>query len=742
MLPSPPPAPHRPLQLWGGVECSQVRIHDEVREQLHRSGHRDRVEDLEQFATLGIRALRYPLLWERHGADPEQIDWRWADERLNRLRALGIRPIVGFVHHGGGALPGGLLDEGFVAGLARFARAVAERFPWIDAYTPINEPNTTARFSGLYGLWHPHGRSAACFGRCFLNECLAIRAAMKEIRAVNPAAELIQTEDVGKIHSTPKLAYQAEYENERRWLTFDLLCGRIDRDHLVRDHLLHSGVPEADLESFNDDPCPPDILGMNYYVTGERFLDERLERYPRRTHGGNGRDAYADVDAVRVRAEGLVGAEGLMRELWERFRRPIALTEVQLACTREEQARWVVEIWRGAEAARAAGADIRAVTLWSLLGAYDWDSLLLHARGRYESGAFDVRGPRPRRTAVATIAEALAKNLPLDAPWLASPGWWRRPVRLEYPPVAAPVTGAGTAFRDEPPAPAGTPPLVVLGARGTLGRAFLRLCELRGLPAIGLLRSNLDLADAAAVRLTLEALRPWAVVNCAGYVRVDEAERDETTCRRENTTSAANVATACAELGAKLATFSSDLVFDGASDRACVESSAPAPLNVYGRSKLEAEQRVAALHPAALIVRTSAFFGPWDDHNFAAHVLRALNAGRRVPASTECIVSPTYVPELVNATLDLLIDGAHGLWHLANGGAVSWFAWAQAIARAVNAPLDRVRSATPAELGWVAPRPRLCALASERGALLSSWEEALERCLAALAAEPRASIAA
>lgn len=88
------------MEIWGGVECSHVRIGHRVSDQLAKSGHDKRFEDLERFASLGIKALRYPVLWEKH-SEPD-VDWSWSDQRLNKLRELGIRPIVGFVHHGAG----------------------------------------------------------------------------------------------------------------------------------------------------------------------------------------------------------------------------------------------------------------------------------------------------------------------------------------------------------------------------------------------------------------------------------------------------------------------------------------------------------------------------------------------------------------------------------------------------------------------------------------------------------------
>ena len=237
---------------------------------------------------------------------------------------------------------------------AEYASAFARRYPWVTHYSPINEPLTTARFSGLYGHWYPHGRDGLTFARCLLAQCRAIQLAMQAIRRVNPEALLVQTEDLGKTYSTPRMAYQAEFENERRWLTFDLLCGRVDRGHRMWQFLRWLGVAEDALTPFLEAPCPPDIVGIDYYVTGERFLDECLDRYPPWTWGGNGRDRYADVEAVRVCPEGIAGPAALLREAWARYGRPLAITETHLGCTSDEQMRWFSRGLGGSQAAPAA----------------------------------------------------------------------------------------------------------------------------------------------------------------------------------------------------------------------------------------------------------------------------------------------------------------------------------------------------------------------------------------------------
>ena len=593
------------LELWGGVECTFNRVGEDYFDQLERNGLARRPEDLRLFADLGIRTMRYPVLWERIAPSSlATADWTWADERLGALRELGIRPIVGLLHHGSGPRHTNLLDPLFPEKLAQFARAVARRYEWVEHYTPVNEPLTTARFSGLYGHWYPHGRDDLTFARALLTQCRATVLAMQAIREINPDAQLIQTEDLGKTYSTRQLAYQSEFENERRWLSFDLLCGRVEHTHPMWSYLRGIGIAEKELVWFAAHPCPPDVIGVNHYLTSERFIDERLERYPAHSHGGNGRHKYADVEAVRVLAEGVAGVRVLLKETWERYGLPLAITEAHLGCTREEQVRWLMEVWEGASSLRQAGVDVRAVTVWALLGLYDWNSLATCANGFYEPGVFDMSAARPRPTALAHVARSLATGHVPDHPVLDAPGWWRRLDRLIYLPVRHNNTSAPALEKQWRKRERGARPLLIAGAMGTLGGALARACQARAITYLSLTRGEMDIADRASVEAALAEYQPWAVVNAAGYVRVDDAEREPELCRRENAEGPATLAAACAGRNIALVTFSSDLVFDGAARKPYIEGDHPSPLNIYGRSKLEAEERVLAICPSALVVRT------------------------------------------------------------------------------------------------------------------------------------------
>ncbi len=273
----------------------------------------------------------------------------------------------------------------------------------------------------------------------------------------------------------------------------------------------------------------------------------------------------------------------------------------------------------------------------------------------------------------------------------------------------------------------GARPLLLVGSEGTLGREIARKCAERNLRLVALSRRALDITDARYVAEVLDDIRPWAVINAAGFVRVDDAERERETCRWVNTIGPAVLADRCLTRRTKLVTFSSDLVFDGSKTSPYVESDAPAPLNTYGRSKSEAERLVCDLLPSALVVRTSAFFGDHDEHNFLTRTLAALSNGKRVRVANDLVITATYLPQLVDATLDLVSDDVSGIWHLANEGEVTWAELAVLAAALGNVSTARLVAVPHAELGHLALRPRRSSLASERGRLMPSLASAVER---------------
>ena len=705
-------------ELWGGIECTINRINDTYLDQLEYANHYQRENDLSLIAGLGIKTLRYPILWERHQPRLDsEIDWAWTEKQLGTLRNHSIKPIAGLVHHGSGPAFTNLLDDSFPQLLASYAQKVATKFPWIEFYTPINEPLTTARFSGLYGVWFPHAKNDVSFAKMLLNQMKGVVLSMQAIRKINPSAKLIQTEDLGKTYCSPSLQYQANFENERRWLTYDLLCGNVKPGHKMWNYFVRLGIQKSSLNFFLENVCLPDIMGFNYYITSERFIDEDYKKYPSFTHGGNELQTYADVEACRVPHNQKSGLEILLKEAWEKYKLPIAITEVQLNCGREDQARWLKEVWDICLQLCNDGLDIKAVTAWALLGSYGWDKLLTSKKMNYEPGAFDVGSGSPRATALASVIRSLATEQKYSHPLVENKGWWHRDVRFIY---------ERSAKIKSLPENDNSQPLLIVGT-GTLGKAFGKICGFRFINYKLLNRQDVDVTNEHQIEEAIKKYDPWAIINAAGFVRVDDAENEIEKCFNDNSRAPFLLANACKKFGIPFMTFSSDLVFDGTKQGAYLEGDKINPLNVYGKSKAEAESAVLNINSNSIIIRTSSFFGPWDEYNFISNVLNTLSSNNNFVAASDIFISPTYVPDLVNASLDLLIDNEKGIWHLTNNGEITWANLARKVSDKAGLNTDLVEEQPVHFLNLKATRPKNSVLKSEKGIFLPSLDNALNR---------------
>jgi dTDP-4-dehydrorhamnose reductase len=713
------------LEIWGGIECTINRVQDNYLDQLEYSGHYNRISDLDHLGSLGITKLRYPIIWEKHQPEPDtDMDWSRTERYLNRLRELDITPIAGLVHHGSGPKYVNFYDGSFEEGLAAYAVRVAKQFPWLEYYTPVNEPLTTARFCGLYGHWYPHKASDYDFFKVLLSECKATVMAMKAIKQVNPKAKLIQTDDLGKCHSTPLLQYQADFENERRWVSYELLSGKLTPDKMMWKYMVKVGIKEEELRYFLENNYAPDICGFNYYLTSERYLDEDLQKYPVQYHGGNGKHQYADVHTALVKMDEESGAYHLIKEAWERLQLPMAITECHLYSPREDQMRWFYDMWLTLNRLRDEGVDIRALTAWALFGLHGWNRLCTEPWGEYEPGVFSLSSGEPRPTAIARLIQELSSQGAFEHPILAGEGWWKRdhnkiPVGKRVRSLSKPTKEAQCCR-----------PLVIIGKNGTLGNAVRQIAEERNIQHVVLSRSELDFADSAKVEQMINKLNPWAIINAAGYANIDTAESEVKDCLKSNFKGPVILADICARKHIRFLTFSSDQVFDGRKSTPYVESDRPAPLSSYGKSKVKAEKKIQELNPDALIIRTSSFFGPWDEQNFVFQVLKALSEQRSIKAANDVYVSATYLPDLIHESLNMLMDHESGIFHLTNTGIITWAGLAEKVAEIAELDRSRIEAVPLKEMGLSAYRPKYSALISEKGVRMPSLDDALQRCFA------------
>ncbi len=617
-------------ELWGGLECTVNRVGDAWFDQTPRNGHEYRISDLDLFAELGMTSVRYPAVWERISPeDPQVRDFRWTDERLPRLRELGLNPILTLCHHGSGPHYTSMIEDSFAPGLALHAAAVAERYPWVRDYTPVNEPLTTARFSALYGYWYPHTQDEGLFWTALLNEIDATRLSMRAIRAVNPEARLIATDDLGFCHATPPLQHEADFQNERRWVGWDLLCGMVVPGHALWDRLAAFGLKER-LRVIADDPCPPAVIGVNHYLASERLLDHRVELHPDRAVadrelGDCGGVPYVDIDAIRNLRTPMIGLPGLLRQAWERYGIPVAVTEVHNGASREEQVRWFVEVWDGVVQLRREGVNIPAVTAWSLLGSHDWNRMVTRFVGHYEVGVYDVRSGAPRPTMLAPVLKDLAQGRPPQAVGLGSPGWWRRPNRF----LDASPTGPEYDLSLGAVAPEGERPLLIVGADSPLTRLLVGFSEARGL-----FYRRTSQPDEALIR----AVSPWAVVDGRDWAGVceDAAALDHAGPQQRFAPPEALVR-ACAAAGVPCAVFTASTDFE------------------------EIDEQLLQLGgPKFLLAGTERMFMPWERARFAATALDRLEFGLPVEVNPNERWDETYAPDVVDAVLDALMDGVAG----------------------------------------------------------------------------------
>ncbi len=285
--------------------------------------------------------------------------------------------------------------------------------------------------------------------------------------------------------------------------------------------------------------------------------------------------------------------------------------------------------------------------------------------------------------------------------------------------------------------------VLVTGACGQLGRALRLLCgdspnhfvftDIAALPGEDILL--LDITNPDAVRLVCESERIDVIVNCAAYNAVDAAEDDLSGAESLNHTAVAGLAAVASGCGATLIHISSDYVFPGDRPVPIRETDEPAPLNVYGATKLAGEKAVLDSGCKALIVRTAWLYSPWGK-NFVKTMLRLFRAGAGVEVVNDQVGSPTSALSLARFLLRVIdTDGLErtGLYHYVDAGAVSWFDLAHAVLE-YSGLQARLRPCSTEEYRSRARRPAYSVLDTSLaratfGVEPPYWRDALRDCL-------------
>jgi dTDP-4-dehydrorhamnose reductase len=289
--------------------------------------------------------------------------------------------------------------------------------------------------------------------------------------------------------------------------------------------------------------------------------------------------------------------------------------------------------------------------------------------------------------------------------------------------------------------------VLVTGREGQLARGLAEAAS-SGVQVVAIGRPELDLADAKSVAAAIARERPDIVVNAAAYTAVDKAETEPAVAHAVNALGAEHVAKACAARAIPIIHISTDYVFDGTKDGPYVEDDPTAPINVYGRTKLEGEQRVAKACEQHLILRTAWVYSPWGV-NFVKTMLRLAMTRPNIGVVDDQKGSPAYAPHLAATVLAIAARAAAdpagmrwGVYHAVGGGETTWFGFAREVFRHAveqGLPAAEVAAIATAAYPTLARRPANSRLNCDRlrlllGVELPDWRVGVRDCVVRISA--------
>jgi beta-glucosidase len=329
--------------------------------------------DFDLVRDMGIQYLRYgpPIHKTFLGAD--RYDWEFADLTFGYLKQLDIVPIVDLCHFGVPDWIGNFQNPDFPNLFAAYAKAFAQRFPWVQLYTPVNEMYICATFSAAYGWWNEQMSSDQAFVTALKNIVKANVLAMSCILDVRPDAIFIQSESSEYFHAdSPTAIKPAEIMNARRFLSLDLNYGRRIESEMY-EFVMDSGMTRDEYHFFLGQSLRHHcIMGNDYYVTNEHRVS---------------------ADGSTRAAGDVFGYDEITRQYYERYKLPVMHTETNLSegPNGGEAVNWLWKQWANVLRVRNNGVPIVGFTWYSLTDQVDWDSALREDNGHVNPlGLFDL----------------------------------------------------------------------------------------------------------------------------------------------------------------------------------------------------------------------------------------------------------------------------------------------------------------------------------------------------------------
>ena len=362
-------------------------------------------EDFALVEEMGIRFLRYGPPIHRTWLGEGRYDWAFSDETFAELKRRNIAPIVDLCHFGVPDWIGDFQNSDFPALFERYAGDFAERYPWVQLYTPVNEMFICAVFSAKYGWWNEQGTSDRTFVRAINNIVKANVLAMRAILQHRPDAIFIQSESSEYFHAeNPAAIKHAELLNSQRFLTLDLNYGRrVDSE--MYEYLLDNGMTREEYHFFLDNRLKQHcIMGNDYYVTNEHRV--------------------APDGSTRAAGE-VFGYDEITRQYHDRYLLPVMHTETNMVegPLGTEAVDWLWKEWANVLRIRNTGVPVVGFTWYSLTDQVDWDTALREKNGRVNPlGLYDLdRNIRPVGRAYKRLIADWRDVLPTQSMCLTVP---------------------------------------------------------------------------------------------------------------------------------------------------------------------------------------------------------------------------------------------------------------------------------------------------------------------------------
>ena len=374
-------------------------------DEMEKCGHYKHWQtDLQLVTELGCDTLRWGPPLHKTWLGDGKYDWEFTDAVMHQIQQLGILPIADLLHFGVPDWIGDFQNPDLPDRFQYYAAAFAERYPWVQYFTPVNEIYVAARFSGLYGWWNERLTTDRGFVTALKHLCRANELAMDAIMARRDDVTFVQSESSEYFHADKPSRLEICYNlNEQRFLALDLTYSYPITASMYT-YLMDNGMTREEYDWFvqHNHIKANCIMGNDYYITNEHLVCED--------------------DSTQPSGE-IFGYYVITKQYYDRYHLPVMHTETNIA--EPDSVNWLKKEWLNLQRLRLDGVPMSGFTWYSLTDQVDWDTALRENNGNVNSlGLYDLdRKIRPVGEAYKELIASWRGQLPGESTSLQMVRW-------------------------------------------------------------------------------------------------------------------------------------------------------------------------------------------------------------------------------------------------------------------------------------------------------------------------------